>query len=120
MTPKRFIGYAVTTLVAMPGCGGGFLPDNGTLIVTLEVSNTSPNVGELVDLTCVVFGAGAQNATRGFDGPVDRLNIDAFSGTATLTPDPSDIGASLPFTCTATLGDGRTFTSNEVTIIPVS
>ena len=115
----RLVAYAAITRVTIPGCGAGVLPD-GALIVTLEASNTSPNVGEAVLLTCVVFGIGAQNATREFAGSVDRLDIDAISGTATLIPAASDVGAALAFRCTATGTDGTSFTSNEVLVIPVS
>lgn len=120
MIPTRLVGYAVITLVTIPGCGGGVLPGDGTLIVTLEASNTSPNVGEAVILTCVVFGVGAQGATREFAGSIDRLDIDELSGTATFIPDASDLGTALAFTCTATGTDGTSFTSNEVLVIPVS
>lgn len=137
MIAKKCIGFGLATLVMVsggsgcidlsglfPGSGTGGTPSGGPASFTASLSATNPTpqirdgIVEQVFLSCVVTNAGTGRVEFRFE-PVDsRLIVNADSGTAIFTSDPSDVGASFQFVCIATNASGEEATSNTVTLTP--
>ena len=94
--------------------------DSDIPVVTLSVSNPAPQLNEEVLLMCSLVGGDADAVTFDFQPDYGRLIVDRRRGTATLIIDPTDIGSTLEFTCTATNEAGTSEPSNEQVIIPTA
>ena len=79
--------------------GGG---DTGLPVVTLGVSNPTPQVGEEVLLTCMIVAGGVGDVIFDFQPAGGRLLVDSRSGSASFIVEMTDVGQALTFTCTAT------------------
>ena len=96
------------------GADGSAIP-----VVTLTVSNPTPQLNEEVILRCSVVGDGDGPVTFDFQPDDPRLVVNQSAGTASFVVQETDIsGAGFAFTCTATTTAGTTLPSNEVVIIP--
>lgn len=116
--------------VAIPGSdGGGATSTEGvgstggdgnssSLIVMLSVSNSSPLVGEEVELTCSLVAGSTTDLTFDFQPADPRLVLNNRTGVATLIIEQPDVGSEFAFTCTATNLAGPSPPSAEVVIIP--
>ncbi len=91
-----------------PGDG---VPDEGVPLVSLSVSNPSPQVNEDVILTCTAEG-GNSGLTFGFQPAIGRLFVNDRTGVATFTVAESDVGQAFSFTCTGTNDQGTSEPSN--------
>lgn len=91
-------------------------PDEGVPVVSLSVSNPTPQVNEDVILTCTADG-GNSGLRFDFQPAIGRLVVNDRTGVATLTVDESDVGQTFSFTCTGTNDQGTSEPSNEQMIL---
>lgn len=94
-------------------------PGTGVPVVQLQVSNTSPVVGEEVMFTCVQTAGAMENVTFDFITSETRLVEDGASGTARLIIDQTDVATSISVQCVTTNAFGTSEPSNTQTIIPL-
>ena len=85
-------------------------------VVSLSVSNPTPQVNEDVILTCTADG-GNNGLTFDFQPAIGRLFVNDRTGIATFTVDESDVGQAFSFTCTGTNDQGTSEPSNEQMIL---
>ena len=92
-------------------------------IVTLSASNTTPNLGEEVVLTCRQVG-GDMTAMDGvrfdFQTTGRSLNVNALAGVARFVVDESDLNAAFSVSCSATNDAGTGASSNTLVILPTA
>ncbi|MCH7839306.1 MAG: immunoglobulin domain-containing protein [Planctomycetes bacterium] len=94
----------------------GGVPDEGVPVVSLSVSNPTPQVNEDVILTCTADG-GNNGLTFDFQPAIGRLFVNDRTGIATFTVEESDVGQAFSFTCTGTNDQGTSEPSNEQMIL---
>jgi len=89
----------------------------------LQVSNPTPSVNELVQLTCRVVDDGSGTPTDveryEFFGQTDRLVIDERSGAARFVVSESDVNTSLEFSCRAILASGEVSQTSQPAIVTI-
>ena len=90
--------------------------DEAVPVVSLSVSNPTPQVNEDVILTCTADG-GNNGLTFDFQPAIGRLFVNDRTGVATFTVDESDVGQTFSFTCTGTNDQGTSEPSNEQMIL---
>ncbi|MFQ5591479.1 MAG: hypothetical protein ACE5HE_09980 [Phycisphaerae bacterium] len=100
------------------GSAPGGNDSSGVPVVSLRVSNTSPQVNETVTLTCLLDSGTAEGITIEFQANNGRLDRGTSANTAQFTPAESDIGAEFTFTCRGTNVVGTGAPSRAVTVIP--
>lgn len=93
------------------GNGGNGEPADGVPVVSLSVSNPTPQVNEDVILICIADG-GNTGLTFDFQPAIGRLFVNDRTGVATLTVTESDVGQTFSFTCTGTNDQGTSEPSN--------
>ena len=89
-------------------------------VVSLAVSNPTPQVNEEVIFRCAVASGGMGNVTFDFQPRDGRLFVNSVAGTATFIVEEADVGVAFTFTCTATSEAGTSEPSNAQTIVPTS
>ncbi|RME39202.1 MAG: hypothetical protein D6788_05940 [Planctomycetota bacterium] len=97
------------------GAGGG---DVITPQVVLDVSNPAPQLNEELQLVCRVVNNAGGMIRFEFQPDDGRLVVDHEAGTAVLVIEPSDIGQTFDFTCTASNEAGTSNPSNVQTVAP--
>ncbi len=88
------------------------------LVVTLSVSNPTPQLNEQVQLRCTAAGGDTSDVTFDFQPSAELVSIDRDAGTASLIIDAADLGTGLSFTCTGTNAAGTSARSSTQVILP--
>ncbi|MDO8630899.1 MAG: hypothetical protein Q7R41_10435 [Phycisphaerales bacterium] len=101
-----------------PGGGGVDGGSDQAPLVSLQASNTTPQLNEQVVLQCSIVAGENGSARFAFQPTSGTLIVNANSGRATFLVSETDLGVSIPFTCTAENDAGTSDPSNEVVITP--
>lgn len=101
-----------------PGGGGDDGGNDQVPLVSLQASNTTPQLNEQVVLQCSIVSGGSGSARFAFQPTSGRLIVNANTGRATFIVSETDLGVSSPFTCTGENDAGTSDPSNEVVITP--
>ncbi len=87
--------------------------------VVLRASNTNPNIGEQLILTCDLQGQAPIDTRYTFSDSSNRLIQTPSSNTASMTISESDVGIQFQFRCSASFPDGMSSNSSTISVIPV-
>lgn len=101
-----------------PGGGGDDGGSDQVPLVSLQASNTTPQLNEQVVLQCSIVAGGNGSARFSFQPTSGRLIVNANTGRATFIVTETDLNVSFQFTCTAQDDAGMSDPSNEVVITP--
>jgi hypothetical protein len=101
-----------------PGGGGNGGGSDQVPLVSLQASNTTPQLNEQVVLQCSIVSGGNGSVRFAFQPTFGRLVVNANTGRATFIVSETDVGVSIHFTCTAEIDAGTSDPSNEVVITP--
>jgi len=100
------------------GGGGGDGGSDQVPLVSLQASNTTPQLNEQVVLQCSIVSGGNGSTRFAFQPTLGRLIVNANTGRATFIVSETDLSVSFQFTCTAENDAGISDPSNEVVITP--
>jgi hypothetical protein len=98
--------------------GDGDGTGDGLPVVTLQVSNVTPQLNEEVLLTCLLVSGDSTSLSFDFEPRFGGLIVNEQAGTASFIVSETDIGVSRALTCTATNDVGTSAPSNEQVVIP--
>ncbi|MEK7710867.1 MAG: hypothetical protein AAB341_03130 [Planctomycetota bacterium] len=126
-TALGLLGCRITIpLPPLPNGGGDGSPPGGggddggdrVPVVSLQASNTTPQLNEQVVLQCSIVSGGNGSARFAFQPTSGRLIVNANTGRATFIVTETDLSISFQFTCTAENDAGLSDPSSEVVITP--
>jgi len=105
-----------------PGDGTVPPPGNGdgpaTFVVSIQVSNPTPQLQEEVTFRCTTEGDVSEPLTFSFQAPDVALQVDPVNGTASFIVTESDVGFTFDVTCSVIDGEGRTVQSGRISVTP--